>query len=274
MRSWLRVAQALTPSNGILPVHNDSNERHGIHTMAWITSGQSNVGATRVTSGPLTAEAARTFLQRVHFFMSLGLGTTGIVALAVTASPRAMTFLFGNPIVFPALLIAELIMVFSFAPVAARVRASTAAAMFFAYAVLSGVTFASLFLRYTAGSIGSTFLITGGMFAGLSIYGATTKRDLASVGSFCMMGLWGLILASIVNFFLASPMLYWLTTFAGVIVFTGLTAYDTAKLKTLATQAGDSEARSKLALQGALVLYLDFINLFLMLLRIFGNRKN
>ena len=259
---------------GILPVRNDSNERDGTYTMAWIAASQSKVGAARATSVPLNAEASRTFLQRVHFFMSLGLGTTGIVALAVTASPRAMDFIFGNPIVFPVLLIAELILVFAFAPVAARVRASTAAAMFFIYAILSGVTFSSIFLRYTAGSIGSTFLITAGMFAGLSIYGATTKRDLSSIGSFLMMGLVGLILASVVNLFLGSAMLYWLTTFVGVIVFTGLTAYDTAKLKALAAQASDGEARTKLALQGALVLYLDFINLFLMLLRIFGNRKN
>jgi hypothetical protein len=111
------------------------------------------------------------------------------------------------------------------------------------------------------------------MFAGLSAYGAVTKRDLTSVGSFCMMGLWGLILGSIVNIFLGSPMLYWLTTFMGVLVFTGLTAYDTGKLKQLGAQVEAGEARTKLALQGALILYLDFINLFLMLLRIFGGRR-
>jgi hypothetical protein len=111
------------------------------------------------------------------------------------------------------------------------------------------------------------------MFAGLSIYGATTKRDLSSIGSFCMMGLWGIILGSIVNIFLGSPMLYWLTTFAGVIVFAGLTAYDTGKIKALGAQAGEGDAHTKMALQGALVLYLDFINLFLMLLRVFGNRQ-
>jgi hypothetical protein len=111
------------------------------------------------------------------------------------------------------------------------------------------------------------------MFAGLSVYGATTKRDLSSLGSFAIMGLWGIILASIVNIFLGSPMLYWLVTFAGVVVFTGLTAYDTAKLKALGAHAGSGEMHTKLALQGALVLYLDFINLFLMLLRIFGGRR-
>jgi len=241
--------------------------------MAWVGTNPARVGTARTGFGTLSAEASRTFLQRVHMFMSLGLGATGLVALVVASSPSAMALVYGNAIVFPVLLVAELVLVFAFAPVAARVSASTAAAMFFGYAALSGVTFSVIFLRYTAGSIGSTFLITGGMFAGLSIYGATTKRDLSSIGSFCMMGLWGLILASIVNIFLGSPMLYWLTTFAGVIVFTGLTAYDTAKLKALGAQAGEGEAATKMALQGALVLYLDFINLFLMLLRIFGNRR-
>jgi uncharacterized protein len=205
--------------------------------------------------------------------MSLGLGTTGLVALAVLASPGLMAFIFGTPMVFPVLLIAELLLVIAFAPVAARVSAGAAAAMFFGYAALSGVTFSAIFLRYTAGSIGATFLVTGGTFAGLSLYGATTKRDLSSLGSFAIMGLWGVILASIVNIFLGSPMLYWLVTFAGVIVFTGLTVYDTAKLKALGAQAGTGEAATKLALQGALILYLDFINLFLMLLRIFGGRR-
>jgi len=241
--------------------------------MAWVGTNQTRVGTAQASFGTLSAEASRTFLQRVHLFMSLGLGTTGLVALAVVSSPSALAFIFGNTLVFPVLLVAELLLVMAFAPVAARVSAGTAAAMFFGYAALSGVTFSVIFLRYTAGSIGTTFLVTGGMFAGLSVYGATTKRDLAGLGSFCIMGLVGLILASIVNIFLGSPMIYWLTTFVGVIVFTGLTAYDTAKLKELGAQAREGEAHTKMALQGALVLYLDFINLFLMLLRIFGGRR-
>jgi FtsH-binding integral membrane protein len=242
--------------------------------MAWVTTNPDRRGAVRAASvGGLRTEASRVFLQRVHFFMSLGLGTTGLIALAVVGSPGAMAFIFGNAIVFPLLLIAELLLVIAFAPIAARVSAAAAAAMFFVYAALSGVTFSAIFLRYTAGSIGATFLVTGGMFAGLSLYGATTKRDLSGLGSFAIMGLWGIILASIVNIFLRSPMLYWLVTFAGVIVFTGLTVYDTAKLKALGEHAGSGEGYTKLALQGALILYLDFINLFLMLLRIFGNRR-
>ena len=205
--------------------------------------------------------------------MSTGLGVTGLVALAVASSPAALQFIFGNPMVYIGLMIAELLLVVAFVPIAARVSAATAAMMFFGYAALSGVTFSVIFMRYTAGSIGSTFVVTGGMFAGLSVYGAVTKRDLTSLGSFCIMGLWGLILGSIVNIFLGSPMLYWLTTFAGVIVFTGLTVYDTAKLKALGAHVEAGETQTKMALQGALILYLDFINLFLMLLRIFGGRR-
>jgi FtsH-binding integral membrane protein len=241
--------------------------------MAWVQTNRAKAQTSRVAFGDQSLEASRGFLQRVHFFMSLGLGVTGLVALAVVSSPALMNIIFGNRILFPVLLVAELLLVIAFVPLATRVSASTAGAMFFGYAALSGVTFSVIFLQYTASSIGSTFLITGGMFAGLSVYGATTKRDLTSLGSFAMMGLWGIILASIVNIFLGSPMLYWLTTFAGVIVFTGLTAYDTAKLKALGAQAGEGEARTKLALQGALILYLDFINLFLMLLRLFGDRR-
>jgi FtsH-binding integral membrane protein len=191
----------------------------------------------------------------------------------VASSPAALQFVFGNPIVFYGLLIGQVLLVVAFSAIAARVSAGTAALMFFSYAALSGITFSAIFIRYTAGSIASTFLVTGGMFAALSFYGLVTKRNLDSIGSFCFMGLVGLMIASVVNIFLGSSMLYWLTTFVGVIVFTGLTAYDTAKLKALGAQGAGGEAQTKLALQGALTLYLDFINLFLMLLRILGGRR-
>jgi FtsH-binding integral membrane protein len=246
--------------------------------MAWIGPNQTTARAKAQAAPaiPLTSageEAVRAFLRRVYFFMSTGLAVTGLVALAVASSPAALQLIFGTRFLFPALLIGELLLVMAFAPVAARVSARAAAAMFFTYAALSGVTFSVIFLRYTAGSIGGTFLITATMFASLSAYGAATRRDLSSVGSFCLMGLVGLIVASVVNLFLGSTMLYWLTTFVGVIVFTGLTVYDTAKLKELAVEAGEGEAHTKTALQGALVLYLDFVNLFLLLLRLFGRRR-
>jgi len=251
--------------------------------MAWIGENPRSQARARVFPGarPWTgapagisdSTSARAFLQRVYLFMSLGLATTGVVALGVVSSPAALSFIFGNPLVFYGLMIAELLLVMAFAPVAARASSGVATAMFFGYAALSGVTFSVIFLRYTLGSIGGTFVITGGMFAALSGYGAVTKRDLSSLGSFCFMGLIGLVIASVVNIFLGSTMLYWLTTFVGVIVFTGLTAYDTAKLKQLGGQLEGREAVTKGALQGALVLYLDFINLFLMLLRLLGNRR-
>jgi uncharacterized protein len=247
--------------------------------MAWVAP-KSSSSSTFTRNAPFAgATADRTvvqaFLARVYTFMALGLGITGVVALAVAASPAAMSFIFGGRWILMGLIIAELLLVMAFAPVAARASASTAALMLLTYSVLNGVTLASIFMVYTRGSIGSTFLVTGATFGALAAYGTVTKRDLSSLGSFAMMGLVGLVIASVVNLFLGSPMLYWLTTFAGVLVFTGLTVYDTAKLKTLATAtAGQGrEAETKLALQGALSLYLDFINLFLILLRIFGGRR-
>jgi FtsH-binding integral membrane protein len=174
------------------------------------------------------------------------------------------------------LVVAQFVTVLAFTGLINRVSAGAAAAMFFFYAALSGVTFSTIFLVYTASSIAGTFFITAGAFAGLSAYGLLTKRNLDGMGSFMFMGLIGLVIASVVNIFLHSPAVYWLTTFMGVIVFTGLAAYDTAKLKQLAAaQGGDlsGEMGRKVALQGALTLYLDFINLFLFLLRIFGGRR-
>jgi FtsH-binding integral membrane protein len=244
--------------------------------MAWVASKPDIYGRNAaVTSTTADQSVVRAFLARVYTFMALGLGVTGVVALAMAASPDAMALVFGGRWVLMGLIAAELLLVFAFASVAARASAGVATLMLLAYSVLNGVTMASIFLVYTRGSIGSTFLITGGMFGALAAYGTVTKRDLSSLGSFAMMGLVGLVIASVVNLFLGSPMLYWLTTFVGVIVFTGLTIYDTAKLKTIAALgAGQGkQAETKLALQGALSLYLDFINLFLMLLRIFGGGR-
>jgi len=252
--------------------------------MAWIapktgTSARNAAfesGAVNLGISPsISRSIAATFLTRVYTFMALGLGITGLVALAVAASPAAMAFIFGGRWVLMGLIVAELLLVVAFAPVASRAGTGVAALMLLVYSVLNGATLASIFLVYTQGSIASTFLVTGGTFAALAAYGTVTKRDLSSLGSFAMMGLVGLVIASIVNLFLGSPMLYWLTTFAGVLVFTGLTVYDAAKLKALgqAAAAQGRDTQTKLALQGALSLYLDFINLFLMLLRIFGGGR-
>jgi FtsH-binding integral membrane protein len=212
------------------------------------------------------------FFRKVYAYMAGGLFATGVTAMAVASSEALVNAIWGNRILFIGLLIAEFIMVVAFSKVVEKLSAPAAAAFFFAYAVLNGVTLSIIFLAYTASSIASTFFVTAGTFGALSVYGYATKRDLTGVGQFAIMGLIGLVIASIVNIFLNSPMMYWLTTFVGVIVFTALTAYDTQKLKHFA-QASGAEQQSKVALQGALMLYLDFINLFLYLLRLFGRRR-
>ena len=155
-----------------------------------------------------------------------------------------------------------------------RLSFSTATLLFILYSVINGVTLSSIFVVYTQGSIASTFFITAGMFGGLALYGSVTKKDLSGMGRFLFMTLIGLIIASIVNIFMHSEMLYWITTFVGVLVFAGLTAWDAQKIQQMALMADDvNESTQKMALLGALTLYLDFINLFLYLLRIFGKRN-
>jgi FtsH-binding integral membrane protein len=251
--------------------------------MAWVGRTESKAAtfpSGRVRGGGGWGEASvsddvtRAFLQRVYMFMGVGLAVTGLIALSVASSPAALALVFGNRLVYWGLIIAQLGLVVAFSARATSVSSGTAGLMFFSYAALTGVTLASIFIQFTGGSIASTFFITGGMFAALSFYGVTTKRSLDSVGSFAFMGLIGLIIASVVNIFLKSTMLYWLTTFVGVLVFTGLTAYDTAKLKALAAEVGGGNQVTQWALRGALTLYLDFINLFLLLLRLFGRRRD
>jgi uncharacterized protein len=215
-------------------------------------------------------ESANDILWVTYRWMSMGLGVTGLVAWLVAQSPAAVDVVMGNRLVLYGLLFAQLGMVVAFSMLAARASTAVAAAMFFAYAALTGVTFSVLFLAYTSSSIASTFLVTGGTFAGVSVFGAVTRRDLSAVGRFALFALIGLIVASVVNIFLKSPALLWMTTFAGVVIFAALTAYDTQKLKALYAAGG---AGGNLALRGALTLYLDFINMFLVLLRIFGRRN-
>ena len=221
----------------------------------------------------IAAEQAA-FMRKVYAIMAFGLGATGLTALVVFHSEAATRFIFGTPVVYLGLIIAELVMVFTFAALARRMSAVGAAALFYIYAILNGLTLSVVFLIYTKGSIASTFFVTAGTFGAMSAYGYVTKRDLTSVGNFMMMGLFGLIIASIVNLFLRSEMIYWLTTYAGILIFVGLTAYDTQKIKELNVigNAGTDEDHKE-AIHGALILYLDFINLFLYLLRLLGRRR-
>jgi uncharacterized protein len=203
-------------------------------------------------------------------WMTLGLATTGAVALGVAHSPALVEALLQNRVLFYGLLFAQLGLVMAFSSMAVRVSTAAAAAMFFAYAALTGVTFSTLFLVYTASSIAGTFFVTAGAFAGLSVFGAATKRDLSAVGRFGLFAIIGVILASLVNMLLRSSGLDWLITVVGVLLFAALTAYDTQRLKELFRSNGSV---ANLPLVGALTLYLDFINMFLFLLRILGDRR-
>jgi len=218
--------------------------------------------------------STNTFFQKVYLWMTAGLGMTALTSFIVLASPAAQQFIFGNKLVFYGLIFAELGLVIAISAAINRISSMTATLMFLAYSALNGVTFAAIFLVYTRSSIVSTFLVTAGTFGAMSLYGYVTKRDMTGFGSFLFMGLIGIVIASVVNIFLKSEMIYWITTYIGVFVFVGLTAYDTQKIKQIG-QAGftDSEHQQKAAVLGALRLYLDFINLFLMLLRIMGNRR-
>jgi FtsH-binding integral membrane protein len=225
------------------------------------------------TPAQIASEQAA-FMRKVYAIMALGLGATGLTAFVAFSSTAIRQFIFGTPGVYLGLIIAELIVVFSFASLARRMSAVGAAGLFYVYAILNGLTLSVVFLIYTKGSIASTFFVTAGTFGAMSAYGYVTKRDLTSMGSFLFMGLIGLILASVVNLFLRSEMIYWVTTYAGILIFVGLTAYDTQKIKELNVigNAGTDEDHKE-AIHGALILYLDFINLFLYLLRLLGRRR-
>jgi FtsH-binding integral membrane protein len=221
------------------------------------------------------AAAQGDFIRRVFNWMGLGLALTALVALYTTSNPRLSSLVFGNSLVFFGLIIGELALVVVLSAAINRLQASTATLLFFLYSALNGLTLSIIFLAYTRASITSTFFVTAGTFGVTSFYGYTTQRDLTSWGSFFFMGLIGIIIASVVNIFLHSPMIYWVVTYAGVLIFVGLTAYDTQKLKEMALAGfADEETARKSAVMGALALYLDFINLFLMLLRILGSRRD
>ncbi len=228
--------------------------------------------ASRGSSAALAASSDRASeaLWVTYRWMTLGLATTGLVALGVASSPALLEALLANRILFYGLLFGQLGLVMAFSSVAMRVSTGVAALMFFVYAALTGVTFSTLFLLYTSSSIAATFFVTAGAFAGLSAFGALTHRNLGAFGRFALFALIGVILASVVNMFVRSTGLEWLLSVAGVLLFAGLTAYDTQRLKAMFEQ---SEGNANLPLIGALTLYLDFINMFLFLLRFLGNRR-
>lgn len=218
------------------------------------------------------ATATNTLIKNVYIWMCTALLLTGGTASFIAGRPSFIEAIFSNQVFFWGLLIAQFGLVWAISSRVQQFSLRTMSALFMLYSLLTGVTFSVFFYVYTAESIASTFFVTAGTFGIMSVYGYVTKKDLTKIGNLCLMALLGLILATVVNFFLASETLYWITTYVGVIIFVGLVAYDTQKLKALSTME-DNEFTQKLAICGALSLYLDFINLFLMLLRILGKRK-
>ncbi len=212
--------------------------------------------------------------RKVYVWMSLALCITGLTALLVANNNDILYALVQNSTLFWVIMIAELALVFVLASRINKLSMTTATLLFILYSVLNGVTMSFIFMVYTESSIAATFFITAGTFAAVSLYGYATQRDLSSWGSILIMALIGIIIASVVNIFMTSETLYWIISYAGVLIFVGLTAYDTQKIKkTLLNPNNDAgENLQKVALLGALQLYLDFINLFLHLLRIMGNR--
>lgn len=221
------------------------------------------VGADRVTA----------FLRKVYGWMFVGLGITAVVAFAVAGSPALVQAIFGNWILFAGLVVAQIGLVIVLSARVDKLAPRTAATLFLVYSALTGATLSSVLLAFTGTSIATTFVVTAGMFGALALYGTTTKRSLAGVGQFFFMGLIGLVLASIVGIFWRAPALQFVISVVGVIVFTGLTAWDAQRLKAMAAVTPDQQVGSR-SVVGALALYLDFINLFLFLLRFLGGRRD
>ncbi len=223
----------------------------------------------------MTKIRERSILRNVYLWMTGGLTLTALVSYAVASSPSLFRALAGSPGTFFFLIIAQFGLVIYLSARLNKMQASSAVLAFIAYALLNGITLSVIFYAYTGVTISRAFFTTAGAFAGMSIYGMTTKRDLNHIGSYLVMGLWGVIIATLVNFFIGSETIYYMISYIGLLVFLGLTAWDTQVIMGWNRSYGSSmseEAYVKLSILGALKLYLDFINMFLFILRIFGRR--
>lgn len=217
-------------------------------------------------------QGLRAHMLKVYNYMASGLALTGVVAMATASSETMLNAIFGTPLSWVVMLSPfAFMLVLSFG--INKLSTTAAQGLFWAFATVMGLSMASIFLMYTGTSIARVFFISAGMFAGMSLYGYTTKRDLSGFGSFLMMGLIGLIIAMVVNIFLQSSALEFIISAAGVLIFVGLTAYDTQKIKSIYDAMDSHAVATKKAIMGALTLYLDFINLFMMMLRLFGDRR-
>lgn len=216
------------------------------------------------------------FMSRVYFWMMLGLIVSGVVAYLVASSPTLTAYIFSHSILWIGLIIVQLVAVVALSALINRMSATLTAAIYIGYAALSGVTFSAILLAFTQQSIAEAFFITAFAFTGLSIYGMVTKRDLGPLGTFCMTGLFGLIGFIVVTMLfpsiLTNAVSMTINTIT-ILIFSGLTAYDTQKLKNFNSMGSTAEVTQKMAINGALMLYLDFINLFLSILRLFGDRR-
>ena len=232
-----------------------------------------NTSTDNISLQQANEKISQRFITAVYGWMVAALAISGIAAFAVFNSETLLYFIFGSRFTFLGLIIAELALVFILSAGIRRMSFPAAAASFVIYSIVNGLTLSSVLFVYTGTSIVRIFVITALMFGAMSVYGATTKSSLQSAGKYLMMALIGLIIASMVNWFMRSSSLSWLISFVTVGVFTGLTAYDTQKITTAARYAQDNDDFKKIAIIGALELYLDFINIFLALLRLFGKRR-
>jgi FtsH-binding integral membrane protein len=219
-------------------------------------------------------EIQRGFITRVYAWMTFGLVVTAVAAWFTLSVPGLLRAIVNNPILFFGLIIGELALVLVLSAAVSRLSPVVAGMLFTGYAVLNGVTLSILLLIYTSSSIALTFGVTACTFGIMTLYGYTTQRDLTKLGSLLFMGLIGLVLASLANLFFKNPAVYWIITYVGILIFVGLIAYDTQKLKRMSLALDEQgQVTQKASILGALGLYLDFINLFLLLLRILGRRK-
>lgn len=218
-------------------------------------------------------KATNVMIKNVYLWMCGALAITGLTAYYVASSQAILSWMFSNAWIMIALIVAELGLVIGLSAAINRISALTATLMFLAYSVVNGMTLCTIFLVYKLGSIASTFFVTAGTFGAMAIYGSVTKKDLTRVGNLCIMAVIGLIIATLVNLVIKSTMMEMIVSGVGVLVFVGLTAYDAQKIKEAFYGVAESEEANKFAVIGALNLYLDFVNLFLYLLRLFGRRK-
>lgn len=220
------------------------------------------------------APDVQVILSQVYLLMTIGLVVTAVVAAAVAGSPTLLRFFFGSPLLLIGLFIAQIVLVIALSAAVMKMSTGVAVSVFVLYSALTGVTLSTIFLIYTDASISTTFFVTAATFGVMSVVGLVTKRDLTKFGSILFMLLIGLVIASVVNLFLQSEALYWVLTYAGIAIFVGLIVWDTQRIKQMAAMGlADGRSRMAVAVMGALRLYLDFINLFLLLLRLLGRRR-